>query len=159
MLVLGVVETGAEDLEPELDRGDGKKKQPEPEQSEAEEAEMRYRQTASALEAFVQTSTIGEFDARLRLLSSFHSHLSLQLSAAATGGEGVPEGGLPQVVMAATAAALANTVHYYRQFSPAVRRWIEAGLTPLERDLQVRPASLSLPLSWPPFGPCSWLLS
>ena len=95
--------------------------------------ETRYRHIASALEAFVQTSTIGEFEARLRLLDSFHGHLTLRLRDQ----EGHAEGGLPRMVAAHTAAALANTVRYYRQFSPAVRRRIESDLTPLEKDLQV----------------------
>ena len=105
--------------------------------------ESRYRHIASSLEAFVQTSTIGEFEARLRLLSSFQGHLSLRLqqrqqdSPLAAGLTEAP--GLTPAVAANVAAALANTVRYYRQFSPAVRKWIEAGLTPLEKDLQVGP--------------------
>lgn len=96
--------------------------------------ESRYRHIAAALEAFVQTSTLGEFEARLRLLDSFHGHLTLRLRNQ----DHAADLGLPRAVAAHTAAALANTVRYYRQFSSAVRRRIENDLTPLEKDLQVR---------------------
>ncbi len=109
--------------------------QREPRGVEEEEGELRYRSAAAALEAFVQTSTLGEFHARLRLLSSFHSHLALRLAALRQGRQ-QQACGQPRPVLEATVAALANTVCYYRQFSPSVRRWVEAGLTPLEKDLQ-----------------------
>ena len=133
--------------------------------------EERYRHMAAALEAFIQTSTIGEFEARLRLLDSFHDHLSArnrlhvllrrqqQQRHGGGSGEGgaqelrqdsarivvesgsIPiftaEGGLPLDLSIQTASALANTVRYYRQFSPSVRKAIEMSLTPLEKDLQV----------------------
>jgi midasin len=93
--------------------------------------ELRYRHTASVIEAFVQTSTIGEFEARLQLLLSFRTHLSLRLAQERARGD-ASASQLTLDVM----AALANTEGYYRQFAPSVRRAIEAGLAPHEKDLQ-----------------------
>lgn len=42
------------------------------------EAEAKYRQIASTLEAFVQTSTLGELSARLELLQGFLAHLQVR---------------------------------------------------------------------------------
>ena len=39
--------------------------------------ETWYRRSATTLEAFLQMSTVGEYEARLQLLSSFHSHLQV----------------------------------------------------------------------------------
>eukprot|EP00967_Tisochrysis_lutea_P093509 scaffold135361_cov16-Tisochrysis_lutea.AAC.1 len=43
--------------------------------SEVAEEEKWYRRSAATLEAFLQTSTVGEYEARLQLLGSFHAHL------------------------------------------------------------------------------------
>ncbi|KAG1668462.1 hypothetical protein FOA52_005235 [Chlamydomonas sp. UWO 241] len=91
------------------------------------EWERRYRTVASAIEAFVQTSTIGEFEARLRMLASFRAHVGLRLASS-------PPGEACDLA-AHTHAALGNTVRYYRQFSPAVRKALESGLSPHEKDL------------------------
>lgn len=45
------------------------------------------------------------------------------------------EEGTARTEAAAVGAAIANTVAYYAQFLPAVRRAIEAGLAPMEKDL------------------------
>lgn len=45
------------------------------------DAEAHYQHVASTIEAFVQTSTIGEFEARLRLLDSFRSAHLQRMSA------------------------------------------------------------------------------
>lgn len=99
-------------------------------QGQQREQERRYRHVVSALEAFVQTSTVGEYEARLQLLGSFRVHLTLVAGTAASAAA------LPPHLAADIAAALANTQRYYAQFVPAVRSAIEAGLTPLEKDLQ-----------------------
>jgi len=43
--------------------------------AEAVAEEKWYRRSATTLEAFLQTSTVGEYEARLQLLASFRAHL------------------------------------------------------------------------------------
>lgn len=43
-----------------------------------ETPELAYRRIAATLEHFVQTSTVGEFGARLEMLRSFQSHLQVR---------------------------------------------------------------------------------
>ena len=66
LLVLGIQQQQQEIKEP--------RSEPEPAQGNTDEE--RYRSVAASLEAFLQTSTIGEFEARLQLLSSFADHLA-----------------------------------------------------------------------------------
>jgi hypothetical protein len=44
----------------------------------AQAADAWYKRTAATVEAFLQTSTVGEFEERLRLLDSFHAHLEVR---------------------------------------------------------------------------------
>jgi midasin len=99
-----------------------------------------YRRTASLVEAFVQTSTVGEYAARLQLLQSF----ACQLTVTAAG-----DGATAAAAAAAAAAAVAapsssssqvafmlwNVLSYYTQFLPAVSAAIDAGLGPLSKEL------------------------
>ncbi len=106
--------------------------------AEEEEEERWYRGAVSTLEAVMQTSTVGEYRARLQLLGSFLAHLRVRLAqhdggaaAAAAdvpgggaGGTEVEEGAVAPERLAARqrllAAALGNVLAYYSQFSPAV---------------------------------------
>jgi len=53
--------------------------------AEAEEEEKWYRRSASTLEAFLQTSTQGEYEARLQLLASFRAHLQVRVETLSAG--------------------------------------------------------------------------
>ncbi len=94
--------------------------------------EAEYRRLASALEAFVQTSTLGEFRERLALLAAFAAHARVALAAAARGGALVAP-----PLAAVLAAALSNLLAYYGQFAGVVDAAVTATLAPLEKDLQV----------------------
>ncbi|KIY92200.1 hypothetical protein MNEG_15763 [Monoraphidium neglectum] len=101
------------------------------------DADAAYRRAASLIEAFVQTSTVGEFGARLDLLRSF----AAQMATAAASSDGTHPGaeggaGAPAAGPAALAAALSNTVAYYGQYAPAVEAALSAGLAPLAKELR-----------------------
>lgn len=97
-----------------------------------EEQELLYRRVASTLESFMQTSTLGEYRARLALLHAFGCHVRVRArEAAARGGAGA--GPLAGPI----AAALHNVWRYYGQFGPAVDAATAAGMAPIEKDLQV----------------------
>ncbi len=91
------------------------------------EQEQTYRRVASTLEAFVQTSTLGEFRARLAMLRAFEAHVRVRQQQ--------PGGAGP--LAAPLAAALSNVVRYYGQFAGAVDAALTEGMAPLEKDLQV----------------------
>jgi midasin len=105
-------------------------------------SELHYRRTAATLEAFLQTSTLGEYRARLALLTSFTCHVQVRIQALATASADtdaeapspLAEGGL--AVQRRVAAALHNTVRYYSQFVPNVEIALQGGLAPIEKDLQ-----------------------
>jgi midasin len=87
-----------------------------------------YRRTASLVEAFLQTSTVGEYAARLQLLQSFACQLTVTAAAIdSTTGSSSSSG---QV-----ASMLWNVLSYYTQFLPAVSAAIDAGLGPLSKEL------------------------
>ncbi|GIL72549.1 hypothetical protein Vretifemale_2893, partial [Volvox reticuliferus] len=90
------------------------------------ELEASYRQAASTLESFVQTSTQGEFRARLTMLHAFACHVDVRRRQ--------PGGAGP--LAAALSAALYNLVRYYGQFISAVEAALAEGMAPLEKDLQ-----------------------
>ncbi|GLI68780.1 hypothetical protein VaNZ11_013272, partial [Volvox africanus] len=90
------------------------------------ELEASYRQVASTLESFVQTSTLGEFRARLTMLHAFACHVDVQRRQ--------PGGAGP--LAAALSAALYNLVRYYGQFVSTVEAALAEGMAPLEKDLQ-----------------------
>lgn len=98
------------------------------------EQEVTYRRVAATLEAFIQTSTLGEFRARLGLMAAFAGHVEVRRRA--------PGGGGP--LAAPVAAALGNLVRYYGQFAPTVDAALTAGMAPLEKDLQVRVCASAL---------------
>jgi midasin len=108
--------------------------------SDVETGDVAYRRAASLLEAFLQTSTAGEFAARLALLRSF----AAQMAVTAAAGAGVPGAAQPAaegpagaaVEPAALSAALRNTVAYYSQFAPAVDAALSSGLAPLAKELK-----------------------
>ena len=109
--------------------------------------EVEYRRVASLLEAFVQTSTVGEFAARLELLYSFACQLQVHATtsagddsntptaaaAAAAGTGGSSDTGCRSYLT--FAAAVRNVMSYYSQFSGAVAAAVAAGLTPLSKEL------------------------
>lgn len=109
-----------------------------------------YSRCASAMEAFLQTSTVGEFEARLRLLDSFRAHLLVGLTRTHThvcthaythsGGHG---GSCERCAAhrAATAQLLASQPHHHRAPRPT---------PPLS---QVRCRLLASPATPPPSGP------
>lgn len=118
--------------------------------AEAEE-EKWYRRSAAALEAFLQMSTVGEFEARLQLLASFHAHLQVrqhillaacQAPAAHSLHQQQPEHQQQQQQRQRQlqrshilSSALANTRAYYAQFVPSVRAAIAASMAPHEKEL------------------------
>lgn len=77
------------------------------------------------LEQFIQTSTAGEFSARMDMLDAFRFQL-LVLPPHAGGGTGWA---------ARMAAVLGNMSAYYRQFQPSVEERLAVGRTPLDKDL------------------------
>ncbi|KAF6262490.1 hypothetical protein COO60DRAFT_1699221 [Scenedesmus sp. NREL 46B-D3] len=89
-----------------------------------------YRRTASLVEAFVQTSTVGEYAARLQLLQSFACQLTVT-TAAAAGDAAAAAAELSGRV----ASMLWNVLSYYTQYLPAVSAAIDAGLGPLSKEL------------------------
>jgi midasin len=101
----------------------------------ADARDVAYRRTASLLEAFLQTSTSGEFAARLGLLRAFAAQMAVAAAAGAgaPGGAPAPGGGADP---AALAAALRNTIAYYSQFAPAVDAALAGGLAPLAKELR-----------------------
>ncbi|GMH33343.1 hypothetical protein BSKO_01177 [Bryopsis sp. KO-2023] len=76
---------------------------------------------ATAMEQFVQTATLGEYTERLQLLSSFQDQLRMSSSDASA---------------RETSNILENLVVYYRQFEGAVHAKLQAGLAPIEKDLE-----------------------
>lgn len=80
------------------------------------------------LEHFVQTSTLGEFEARLALLTSFQGHMEAKAL-------GDPSGALAPRWMQ-LAALLSNLVRYYGQFRKTVSAAIDATFLPLEKELK-----------------------
>eukprot|EP00798_Chlamydomonas_sp_ICE-L_P024875 gene24875-10536_t len=149
LLILGMPEPEAATEPAEERRNKSKRKRRSETKAELDPVTKQYRSTAATLEAFLQTSTLGEFEARLQLLRSFMCHVKLRLAEAeaaqesssspdtalvAAGAFGIDHPGsrkyLPLVV-----GALANTVAYYAQFSGAVRSALESGLSPIEKDL------------------------
>jgi midasin len=90
-----------------------------------------YRRTASLVEAFVQTSTVGEYAARLQLLQSF----ACQLTVTAAGDGATAAAAAPSSSSSQVASMLWNVLSYYTQFLPAVSAAIDAGLGPLSKEL------------------------
>ncbi|KAK9809153.1 hypothetical protein WJX72_010301 [[Myrmecia] bisecta] len=78
--------------------------------------------TALAIEQFLQSATLGEFERRLQMVCSFRRQL---LVAAAADPAAAP-----------LAAVLYNSHRYYGQFLPRVKQSIQDGMTPLEKHLQ-----------------------
>jgi midasin len=103
-----------------------------------------YKRTASLVEAFVQTSTVGEYAARLQLLQSFACQLTVTSAAAAAGGDDAAAAAATAAPSSSSsssssssrvASMLWNVLSYYTQFLPAVSAAIEAGLGPLSKEL------------------------
>ncbi|MEW5303413.1 MAG: hypothetical protein WDW36_006109 [Sanguina aurantia] len=109
-----------------------------------ETPELAYRRIAATLEHFVQTSTIGEFAARLEMLRSFESHLQVRHQLQLSGLGQAPPGASSSASLAPSpfsasrqlASALSNTVRYYAQFLPSIQRTITEGMAPIEKDLR-----------------------
>ncbi|KAL1966096.1 hypothetical protein VTN77DRAFT_4844 [Rasamsonia byssochlamydoides] len=78
--------------------------------------------TISTLESFFQSTTMGQFSPRLRLVGSFKSLLQLYA-------EGSPA--LNRLV-----AALENFLQYYRQFEPVISESLEEGRQSLEKEIK-----------------------
>ncbi|XP_061845412.1 midasin [Colius striatus] len=94
------------------------------EQTEAstEEAEqMDLKALVSTLQAFIEGSTLGEFDARLQALLVFHCHVLL----------------MPQVAEKdVLCSILWNLYNYYKQFSECVEARITELRQPIEKELK-----------------------
>jgi midasin len=89
-----------------------------------------YRRIASLVEAFMQTSTVGEFAARLQLLYSFACQLSVTApssSSSSSSSEGSDQQRLCNMLW--------NVLSYYGQYLPNVSLAVEAGLGPLRKEL------------------------
>jgi midasin len=96
-------------------------------------ADAAYRRTASLVEAFVQTSTVGEYAARLQLLQSFACQLTV--TTAGNAATTAAAAAAPSSSGSQVASMLWNVLSYYTQFLPAVSAAIEAGLGPLSKEL------------------------
>jgi len=83
-------------------------------------------------EQFLQTSTIGEFGARMSMLEAFRQHLVV-LGRGEDAEEAGRRAGAGRRRLADT---VANVVAYYRQFQPAVDSRVAAHREPLEKDLR-----------------------
>jgi midasin len=89
--------------------------------------EAAYRRCVTTLEAFLQTSTIGEFSQRLRLLRAFLRQLQYQQQQG--------QGQQGQQALGDLVCALQNLSRYYGQFEAAVSEAQAAGLAPIQKDL------------------------
>ncbi len=95
-----------------------------------------FKGTVSTLEAFMQTSTIGEYSTRLQLLRSFAAQICVRLEVSVDAGEtaGVEagEGSLPveeqRERLRRLHAAVLNVCDYYAQFQPAIDKAIKVRL-------------------------------
>jgi midasin (ATPase involved in ribosome maturation) len=79
---------------------------------------------STTIEQFIQTSTAGEFAARMEMLDAFRFQLLLQ-----AGGRGAG------CWAARLASVLGNMSTYYRQFQSAVEERLQMGRQPLDKDL------------------------
>lgn len=75
----------------------------------------------SSLEQFIQTSTVGEFSERLRLLSVFQVHLSFCQE---------------NCMSSQLSNILRNVLNYYREFVEPVQQELKDGLEKIEKELK-----------------------
>jgi len=109
--------------------------------------EVWYRRSASTMEAFVQTSTVGEFEARLQLLASFCAHLQV----------GAGEGGGGCVVVVCVCVSI-YILHLSCKLIFACSRirklcWLGCKSKPLPLTSTLVPSPTSPTLSLPPLYP------
>lgn len=88
------------------------------------------RSIAAALEEYLITAPLGEFERRLALLWSFSAHLLLENAAGRVAGGADSEAGLQ------LAALLRNTYRYFTQFAPAVRAALHTACAPISAKLK-----------------------
>ncbi|NXT02789.1 MDN1 protein, partial [Jacana jacana] len=91
-------------------------------EANADETEpMDLKMLVSTLQAFIEGSTLGEFEARLQALLVFHCHVLL----------------MPQVAeKEVLCSILWNLYHYYKQFSECVEARITELRQPIEKELK-----------------------
>ncbi|KAL0028971.1 hypothetical protein WJX77_009058 [Trebouxia sp. C0004] len=97
-----------------------------PEAHAEEEGRQQIQQVAIAVEQFLQTSTVGEYEQRLNMVWSFRCHALVQCQIQSQN---------PQR-WTAIAAALYNTYRYYKQFLALMQKAIADGLAELEKQLE-----------------------
>ncbi|KAL0049173.1 hypothetical protein WJX82_008148 [Trebouxia sp. C0006] len=97
-----------------------------PEVHAEEEERQQIQQVAAAVEQFLQTSTVGEYEQRLNMVWSFRCHALVQSQVHSKN---------PQR-WTAIAAALYNTHRYYKQFLALMQKAIADGLAELEKQLE-----------------------
>ena len=94
-----------------------------------------YRSVASSVEAFMQTSTLGEFAARLQLLFSFACQLTVTAGPAVAATQGSSTTSTRQQQQQQLCNMLWNVLSYYGQYLPDVSAAVEAGLVTLRKEL------------------------
>ncbi|KAL3690583.1 hypothetical protein R1sor_016892 [Riccia sorocarpa] len=82
--------------------------------------------TTASMEEFMQTSTLGEFRARLQLVGAFYGHLSAQTRAP----------GLSRHLTEAISNLLYNVFKYYSQFLPRVQENLSREKEVIEKELR-----------------------
>ncbi|XP_061479315.1 midasin isoform X2 [Rhineura floridana] len=91
------------------------------EQTEKKTEDMNLKAVVSTLQAFIEGSTLGEFDTRLQMLLEFHCHVLL----------------MPQVEGNDTLCnVLWNLYNYYKQFSECVQTRLTELRNPIEKELK-----------------------
>ena len=94
---------------------------------------------ATAVQSFIETSSVGEFGHRIHLLKAFNREM-LQKGRMATSVQGICHNLLFILSHAGSsniASVLDNTFHFYSQFIPAVNTAIQQMAGPLEKEFKV----------------------
>lgn len=81
------------------------------------------------LQRFIESSSLGEFSARLRMLYAFCQQCITMETTMATCDQGDARTKVSDIML--------NIYSYYNQFSGAVKRRIEGARAPIEKELKV----------------------
>ncbi|CAJ0966002.1 unnamed protein product [Ranitomeya imitator] len=91
------------------------------EQEKENDQEQSFQSVTKTLQAFIEGSTLGEFQARLHMILVFHCHVLL----------------VPQTPRKDSLCSLLwNLYHYYKQFLPSVEARIHELRKPVEKELK-----------------------
>ncbi|XP_073531808.1 midasin [Phyllobates terribilis] len=91
------------------------------EQEEENDQEQSFESVTKTLQAFIEGSTLGEFQSRLHMILVFHCHVLL----------------VPQTSRKDSLCSLLwNLYHYYKQFLPSVEARINELRKPVEKELK-----------------------